>query len=188
MKTSASKQKLRERILRKLKAQEASERARRSLKIQKKLWQHPAFQRAQCIFFYVSMPLEVNTHRMIEKALDLGKRVAVPRADVPSKQLHFFEIKDLRSDVLPGAFGILEPFGSEKLKVLPKKGDCILVPGVVFDRSKQRIGHGAGFYDRFLAGLGPKIYKMGLAFTFQVLEETLPQEKHDVVLDELITD
>ena len=168
-------------------AQSPPDRQRRSLAIQKKLWRELAFQEAGLVFFYVSRSEEVDTHLMIDQALASGKRVAVPSSDLKSKKLIFSEIHDRRKDLILGAYEILEPDPAKTTPVSFKEAGCVLVPGVIFDRKNNRIGHGAGFYDRFLKQIDPQVAKIGLAFSFQVLDE-IPYEDHDVALDLVITD
>ena len=89
--------------------------------------------------------------------------------------------------MIPGIYEILEPDPARTKPVSGGQAGCVLVPGVVFDSKKNRIGHGAGFYDRFLKEINPSVPKIGLAFSFQVVEE-VPSESHDVAMDFLITD
>ena len=74
------------------------------------------------------------------------------------------------------------------LKIDIEEIDMIIVPGLAFDREKNRLGRGAGFYDRFLKRINPPTKKIGIAFEFQVLEN-LPihppvDEKVDTVVSE----
>lgn len=62
--------------------------------------------------------------------------------------------------------------------------DLVLVPGLVFDRWGNRLGFGAGYYDRFLGRLGNAV-RMGVCD--QVSDERLPTEPHDVVMTHLAT-
>ena len=183
-----AKKDLRQAVQLRLLAQSVQDRARRSKVVETKLWSCQEFQKAKWVFFFVSMPEEVDTHTMIDRALAEGKRVAVPCSDLKAKKLFFYEISDRNSHLKPGACGILEPDSSRGKEVAPTQATCVIVPGVVFDKKNHRIGHGAGFYDRFLDRLDPTIKKIGLAYSFQVMIKDLPQEVHDVVLDEVITD
>jgi len=63
--------------------------------------------------------------------------------------------------------------------------DCILVPGIGFDRERYRIGYGKGYYDRFLAGTG-NIPTIGIGFKEQLCEELLPHDPWDVPVHELL--
>ncbi len=182
----ANKKSLREAMQARLLAQSAEERLRRSLAIQKKLWALPAFKNAGLVLFFASMPEEVNTHVMIDLALHEGLRVALPCSDLASRKLTFYQIRDRKMDLRAGVYGIMEPDAALTRPVAVKDAGLVIVPGVVFDRSHRRIGHGAGFYDRLLAEMG-STPKIGVAYSFQVTDE-VPQEIHDVALDDVITD
>ncbi len=69
-----------------------------------------------------------------------------------------------------------------------KSTDLILVPGFVFDNKGGRIGSGKGVYDRFLAKEGKLAQKLGIAFSPQVVSESIPQEPHDITLNGLVTE
>ena len=162
------------------------EREKRSWKIAERAFKHPQFQKAENIYFFVSTPLEVDTEFLIDRALTIGKHVGVPKSDMANKALHWYEIKNRVKDLKEGVLGIYEP-NSSMVRLFSGEPGCVFVPGLVFDKKNNRIGRGAGFYDRFLATLPPNIYKAGLAFSFQVLPE-IPVNEYDVRLDEVITD
>ena len=73
----STKKSLRVKVHQRLGSQSVESRKTRSLKVQKKLFSAPAFKKAHCVCFYVSLPSEVDTTGMIDKALELGKRVLV---------------------------------------------------------------------------------------------------------------
>ena len=182
-----TKDSLRKEMKVRLSAQSAAEREAKSFKIQKKLFAFPAFQNAGSVWFYAALPSEVDTLPMIQAALQAGKKVLVPLTDLENKELSLFEIKDLKKDLRPGTLGIPEPRPEVARSARFEEADCVVVPGLVFDKAGHRIGHGAGFYDKSLAALLPRVPKIGLAFSFQVLQE-IPQENHDQVLDTVLTD
>jgi 5-formyltetrahydrofolate cyclo-ligase len=68
-------------------------------------------------------------------------------------------------------WGIPEPVGGAVCPV--EKIDAVLVPLLAFDRLGHRLGYGAGFYDRFLAGCAPHALSIGLSL-FPPLEEPMP--------------
>ncbi len=70
---------------------------------------------------------------------------------------------------------------------LPDSIDLILVPGLAFSRDRHRLGRGGGFFDRLLSGRAANAFKLGLCFSFQLLDH-VPVEGHDVVMDAVITD
>ena len=174
-------------MIRKLGLQSLGQRTKKNLKIQKKLFSLESFKKARCVCFYVSLPLEADTRGMIDKALKMGKRVLVPRINLENKELRLYEITDRRTDLEQGAFGIMEPRPDKALPVHLAQAQCLVVPGVVFDKKNHRIGHGGGYYDRLLEKCPPGVLKIGLAFSFQVVQN-IPAEAHDVKLDIVLTD
>jgi 5-formyltetrahydrofolate cyclo-ligase len=181
------KQTLRQKIRQKLLLQNVKDRQKRSLIIEKKLFSLEAFKKAKLICFYVSLSSEVDTFSMIDRALKIGKEVVVPLTDVENKKLKLYQIKSRKKDLKEGAFGILEPDPKKTRLVDASTLDCVIVPGVVFDTHRHRIGRGRGFYDRFLEGLDPGILKIGLGFSFQVIQK-IPNENHDQPVDLVLTD
>jgi 5-formyltetrahydrofolate cyclo-ligase len=168
-------------------AQSREHREEKSGKIQKKLFEHAAFRKAGVVCFYVALPMEVNTHPMIEEALKMGKKVLVPLADLENKELKLYEIRNLAADLTPGILGILEPLRDKTRLADPKEAECVIVPGLAFSMQGRRLGRGAGFYDRFLSKLSAKIPKIALAFSFQVITQ-IPQEIHDCRVDTVLTE
>lgn len=80
----------------------------------------------------------------------------------------------------------LVPYKIDTLIVAPlDEIDCILVPGLGFDREKYRIGYGKGDYDRFLVGVGG-IPTIGVGFKEQLCEELLPHDPWDIPVTELL--
>ena len=63
---------------------------------------------------------------------------------------------------------------------------CVL-PLLAADKSFRRLGYGGGFYDRWLARNGGGVFKVGVGYDFQLLDE-IPAEAHDVLLDAVVTD
>ena len=84
-----------------------------------------------------------------------------------------------------GAYGILEPEGD--LTVAPHTFDAVLVPGLAFDIMGNRLGFGAGYYDRFLSMVGPQTLRIGIGYDWQIVE-TVPVGTHDIHLTHIITD
>ena len=81
------------------------------------------------------------------------------------------------------AYGIWEPIGT--LEVLPEHIDCMIIPIVAFDEHKHRLGHGKGYYDRYLASY--KGVKIGVAFECQKVE-AIQCNSHDVDMDVIVTE
>jgi 5-formyltetrahydrofolate cyclo-ligase len=180
------KGKLRKEILAKLRSQGKTERAVKSDKIRRRLLKENCFKSAESVMFYVSKPYEVDTARMIEEALKKGKRVIVPVTNPKEKELIPSEIKYPKTDLKKGPFGILEPKKKCMKTVSIKDIDMVVVPGIAFDKEGNRIGHGQGYFDRFLRNLPKKTPTIGLAFKLQLVRriKTFPW---DIPVTKLIT-
>ena len=187
-----TKNKIRLALLKKLKSQKEVGRLKRSFSIQKKLFSLPEFIKAKVVLFYLSFNGEVETLRMIEKAISLGKKVAVPVTDRQRKKIKPSLISDCGYDLEAGAYGILQPKHGRRRDVPLRKIDLVVVPAVAFDPKGNRIGRGTGYYDRFLAELTSQISEnvdlikiIGIGFKEQMVEK-LPIEDHDYQLNDLL--
>lgn len=141
---------------------------------------------AKCIFIYLDFNNEVKTNKIIQHALNMNKRVFVPICNVKTKQLITAEIKDF-NHLQPNKYGILEPKEQFLYIVNRELIDLAIVPGIAFDSLGNRLGFGAGYYDRFFSSTSKNIYKIAIAYSFQVIEE-LEAEAHDVPMDTIITE
>lgn len=157
------------------------ERLAKSSRIERLLFDLPEFRAARVVLFYASFRTEVETRGMIRRALDEGKRVVLPK--VKGKELALYEIRDLDQDVAPGAWEIPEPVNGKPVDV--RSVDIIIMPGAVFDEQGNRLGYGAGFYDRLLAGYQGAT--VALAFEVQVVP-AVPSAKHDVPVKKIVTE
>ena len=81
--------------------------------------------------------------------------------------------------------GIREPTDGEPLAL--ESLDLVIVPALTFDRSGNRLGRGAGFYDRFLSSPQFRGTAVGLAFCEQLVDE-VPVYDNDVPVHMLVTD
>ena len=152
--------------------------------IQLRLLQSPFFLEAESIFSYVSVEGEVDTKIILETALQMGKRVFVPRC-IPGKErlMDAVEIHSME-ELSIQYFGLLEP-KPEILASEERNFDLSLIPCVMADRRGGRRGHGAGYYDRFLAKSQGK--KLCLCFSWY-LTEKIPMEERDIPMDALLTE
>jgi 5-formyltetrahydrofolate cyclo-ligase len=132
---------------------------------------------------------EVDLLEMMRK--ESGKRYCFPVIDLANKRLLAYEVKNFDEDFCKGPYGVMQPDARKSTAIDPEEIDMILVPGLAFDRSRNRLGRGGGYYDRFLKNLLPaKFTSVGVAFDFQILE-TLPidpayDEKVNCVVNEHI--
>ncbi len=97
-----------------------------------------------------------------------------------------FTIPMTSADWTLGVYGLPEPrFDLPAVKA--DELDILIIPGVVFGEQGERIGRGAGFYDRYLAS-APGVLRVAFAYDFQVLRESIPQELWDARMDWIVTD
>jgi len=139
------------------------------------------------IMVYMDFKNEVNTKIFIQEALSEGKKIIIPYTDMKNIEIIPVEIKDF-SDLVMCKFGYLEP-KKEKIDnpYDVKLIDLVVVPGVVFDKNKNRVGFGKGYYDRLLINRKNSCKAVALAYEFQVLEE-VPANEHDIKMDMIITE
>ncbi len=83
-------------------------------------------------------------------------------------------------------FGFMQPV-KETREVSPQAIGLVLAPGLAFDRSGGRLGHGAGYYDRLLVRLRPSVPVVGLVHSELVLD-SVPMLAHDVRMTHLLTE
>lgn len=163
------------------------ERKTSSEAIANRLMALPEWDKAGVVFLYVSSGSEVETHHIIESAMQQGKVVAVPYTDYEQGLIIPSALKNLRYDLTPRRFGLWEP-KKISLRPLPATDIAITVaPGCVFDTQGGRIGYGMGFYDRFLPNLPDSSLKIALAFEIQIAP-MVPLDEHDCIMDLIITE
>jgi 5-formyltetrahydrofolate cyclo-ligase len=156
----------------------------KSNKIKNRLFKMNEFVQSSAILFYVSYDNEVYTHEIIKESIANKKIVVVPVTDKKNKILILSKLESW-DDLSLGEYNILEP-RKEKIKEISiDKINLIIVPGVGFDESGHRIGHGKGYYDNLLKNTKSKT--IGLAFEFQVIKN-IPFEKHDIPIDKIVTE
>jgi 5-formyltetrahydrofolate cyclo-ligase len=182
----AQKQEMRVIALRKRRSLDPEELAAQSSLVAANLLTMKEYKGARLIASYCAKDDEVQTRPIIERALNDGKRIAVIVTDVPSKTLHFSEIESFDEDLAPGTFGILEPKRDRARPVSLAEADVVLVPLLAWDEKGQRLGYGAGYFDRALAG-ARRTTKVGLGLESQRLPN-IPTSRHDVPLDIVVTE
>lgn len=168
----------------------AAEVSQKSAEIFDRVYSLKEYDNSAVIMAYMSFGNEVVTGPFIERCLRDGKRVALPKVMASSgtnRSLAIFEIKDIKSNLVPGFKGILEPDTSALEMLEPGTVDLAVVPGVVFDKYCNRMGYGAGYYDRFLPRLRNGCLKAGVTFNIQLAEQ-VPTDEFDYKLDMVITE
>jgi len=138
------------------------------------------FQHAKCILLYWSMECEVHTHDFVRK-WNGRKKMCLPVIVNDGLKIKQYagSMKMLKTSKLT----IFEPTDGPYIDA--KDIDLALVPGMAFDRTNRRLGHGKGYYDRLLEGM--EAFKIGICFKFQLFDE-IPSTKRDVKMDMVIMD
>ncbi|MBI5199868.1 MAG: 5-formyltetrahydrofolate cyclo-ligase [Nitrospirae bacterium] len=161
------------------------EQARMSLEIKNRLFMLDEFINAGKVHIFVSFGSEVRTEGMIGDLLSLGKKVIVPLVDTKNNVLILSEINDFDRDLSKGHFGILEP---KVIKKVDKKEiDLMIMPGVAFDNKGNRLGYGAGYYDKLLKEIDNNIPLVALGFEIQVVD-FIPFLEYDVKIHKIVTE
>jgi 5-formyltetrahydrofolate cyclo-ligase len=148
----------------------------------------PEYTSAQTVMYYVDVRSEVRTRHYLPSALTHGKRIVVPYC--VDNELELFLLRDM-AELAIGMYKILEP--RPELRNLPERKvraeelDLIMVPGVAFDRTGARMGHGFGYYDRLLQHARPDAPLVALAFECQLFPE-IPTAAHDIFMNKIITE
>ena len=158
----------------------------------------PAYQKAKRLSIFLSMPeREISTTAIVENALQNGKVVFVPylrkenkRIDMEMRSL--LSLDDFRS-LRPDAWNIpsLDPDSIEKREnAIPAASksieaelgrsqatkmahglDLVLIPALAFDGYCGRLGHGKGFYDRYLHDYERLMIQTGVRPAMPILGE-----------------
>ncbi len=147
----------------------------------RRLWQ---YNNNDTLLIYVSTSIEVDTHVIIRRALEDGKKVAVPRCVSGTRNMEFYYIQS-PDDLEPGAFGVLEPNPNKSALMTDfSKGLCI-VPAFSYDWNGFRLGYGKGYYDRFLSRFEGNI--IGICYA-SCVQRSLPHGRYDRPVELLVTE
>ena len=190
-----------------------------SVEICRRICELPEYREATTVLCYIAFRNEVDLNNLMLTSWRNGKKIFLPRMEeaVPAAgsgldqqagQMEFFLYA--REDDLPvNAMGILEPRPDRPtFPELCKDRERVLMlmPGVVFDRERRRLGYGGGFYDRYLAriitesenetGQEDSVRKLpeislttvAVAYELQLVDDPLPEEDTDIRPDLLITE
>ena len=130
---------------------------------------------------YYPYNYEVDTLEIFKKLEKFNYHLTLPKIS-KNYQMDFFQWST-KDPLEINKYGIPEPI-SEVVKF----PNILLVPLVAFDKDRNRIGYGGGFYDRYIKKIKrkKKILTIGLAYSFQKVKK-IPVTKHDIQLDFIVT-
>jgi 5-formyltetrahydrofolate cyclo-ligase len=151
------------------------------------LKQNTRLQEAKKIGGYLAADGEVSLHRWFVHAWQQQQCCYLPV--VIGQQLLFAPYHEA-SQLIPNQWGILEP--SQDILIHPSDLEVVLVPLVAFDAQGNRLGRGAGYYDRSFAFLRNHTqssypYLIGIGYSFQQVPHLTPAH-WDIPLHTVITE
>ncbi len=184
---SYDKRELRHRMIKERASINDKSRKRMDKEIFDKVISLEEYSKCDTVLIYASYNGEVDTYSLIDRCIKDGKRTACPvcRLDEDVAKLDFYCISS-RNDLIEGYRGIPEPDTERCTRIADTDifDALIIVPLVAFDKDRNRLGYGKGFYDRFLAAHKYK-HVIGLAYSCQECD-TLPVDENDVRLDMVV--
>lgn len=137
---------------------------------------------SKTVFIYYSYGREVCTKIIINKLLEQGKTVLIPKCYTDTETM-VPVIYNPNSDFVDNVYGIKEIDNSVEYK---GDIDVAIVPGVAFDIYGNRLGQGKGYYDKFFQK--SNLYKIGICFSENLSVKELPHTDNDVAMDCIISD
>lgn len=156
-----------------------SEKLTAAERVWKLVEQTAQFMLADRILMYHSLDDELDTRSFLNKWAS-RKQFFLPRVNGVNLEILPFDASTLSS----GAFRIMEPTAGQPVDL--DSIELIIVPAVAYDINGNRVGRGKGFYDRLLAD--SRASKMGVGYDFQLIDEEIDTDDHDVSVDLIITE
>lgn len=156
------------------------ENAERRMTIELNVFLRRRFQAGAKIMAYSPLADEPNISALLEIITEHEFQLCLPAITADGSMIAR-EVHDLKSDLQPNRWQILEPHNHCPI-VDPTTLALVIVPGRAFTLSGERLGRGQGFYDRYLALT--RAYKIAVAYNCQIFA-TLPINDHDQKLNEI---
>jgi len=183
-----AKQLLRKQIRQTLKLMSNEDRVHQSNIVTNYLLHHPKYLSSHSISIYVHMNTEISTREIIQHAFTSHKHVFIPRYNSTSMDMvRVYSLHDL--DSLPMTkWHIRQPSLDDTTREIANTNiDLIIVPGLAFSLDGSRLGHGKGYYDRYLDSLSKHSYTIGLAYRQQIVENNvIPINSTDIRINEIL--
>lgn len=151
-------------------------------KITERLLSLPEYQEADRVFAFVGTESEIDTRPFLEQVLADGKILAVPLC-VGKGVMEAKRIRSL-SELKKGAYDILEPEASAETLFLNAE-DLTVIPCLSCDHRGNRLGHGAGFYDRYFRELQTREV---MICREALVEDRIPMEETDHKFAKVLTE
>lgn len=143
------------------------------------------YQPSGVIMVFLSMPSEIDTWPLIRKCFADNKIVCVPRVEWQDRRIRPVGLVSLDAPLAEARYGCLEPVDGPVVAV--EDIDLVIVPGLAFDLQGNRLGRGAGFYDRFLGQEACRARTAGYGYHLQVVP-CVPSGPNDRPVDAIVTE
>jgi len=155
--------------------QEKGEKAKQNLLAAIDLKKYPV------LGIYWPMRGEIDVRDIARKHIEAGGSVGLPVVVEKAAPVEFWKWEP-GMGMKRGVWNIPVPIKREVL--IP---DALVVPLVGFDSEQYRLGYGGGYYDRTIAALAPRPFRVGLGFAEAELPTIYPQP-HDIAMQLIVTD
>ena len=160
------------------------ERKSASIRIVKQILKSPEYKDAEIVMLYKAVRGEVRLDSLETDPSALGKRLVYPycknKADMEALE------PAGKDSWRKGSFGIPEPLPEKSPEVSPDRIDLVICPCTVFDENCNRIGMGAGYYDRFLDKC-VNAHIISVAFEVQKADD-IPVDTWDKAMEKIYTE
>ena len=159
----------------------------KSASIVQRIVQSPVFKSAKHIAFYSAVQGEVDPLPLAH--INHNKQYYLPILQENDQPL-LFAPYSIEGECVNNRFSIPEPVHKQDQRISPDDLDVVIMPLLGFDKHRNRLGMGGGFYDRTFAFKKQKSCKpvlMGVAYDFQETPQ-LETESWDVPLDIIVTE
>jgi 5-formyltetrahydrofolate cyclo-ligase len=158
-----------------------------SEKIATQLFEAAFWHNSTVVMLYLSFQNEVMTDMIYQQGWQEGKTMLMPICSAQdgimtmSKVASFAQLEQNR-------YGIRELPETLQQIVPPESIDLCLIPGIAFDIYGNRLGFGAGYYDRYLAKISPQVPRIALAHSCQIYDGILPTDQYDLPMHYMLTE
>ncbi|XP_018327181.1 5-formyltetrahydrofolate cyclo-ligase [Agrilus planipennis] len=187
----AKKAVIRKKIEGRIKTLSTEEKARQSYGIVKKILELKEYKDSNRISIYLSTDNEIDTEPIIRNIFETEKKCFVPRYHGKIMEMVRLHSMDDWENLPLTKWNIKQPSVNDNRENALETGglDIIILPGVAFTKDGDRLGHGMGYYDKFLWNIRKtgkkKPYTVGIGFKEQIVD-SLPIENTDYKLDSVL--
>ncbi|XP_014211576.1 5-formyltetrahydrofolate cyclo-ligase [Copidosoma floridanum] len=189
----AAKAQLREKVKNILESIDVIEKKRQSQVVYEKLMSLPQYNESRRISIYLSTSNEIDTISILKDIFAKGKEAFVPRYNKNKMEMvQLYSMEDFEKLPLT-KWNIKQPAIHENREDPLETGglDLMILPGMAFTKNGKRLGHGMGYYDKYLESIAlhkkQMPYLIALAFKEQLFED-IPTNEKDIILNTVLTE